>query len=155
MENILQLWLTMEPWVGFLNQPWQTLRLTRWIIKLQSFSVRVQYRKGQCNVQLRQKKQGDSPAVLKTLTDVSWSIPGDWDNLQEHQLFDISLTPLWGEAQKPTNASHIHYAMHNQCLYRAIPNKRGGRQMQHCLQYTYANPLSGHLGHTNPFQLIW
>lgn len=60
------------------------------------------------------QKEGDAPpALLNTVTNVSWSIPDDCEKLGEFQHADESLKPLWQLTQKPLHPDHIQYTVRN------------------------------------------
>lgn len=141
------------------KHPNPSSRLTRWVLRLQTFDFMVQYRKGQCNTVpdslSRRWEPVDAHLAVHEATDQQWGLPCGWEELEKAQRSDETLRDLWEDARSEPDVHRIHYCVINHFLYRQTPKQTGCSLLQlvipttlrqRFLQYAHDNPLSGHLG---------
>ena len=145
------------------NCPKTTSRLTRWTLRLQSFSFRVHYKKGCCNIVPDALSRAPQPGnqsseeacVAVVATKSYWSnLPTSLQDIGKAQDSDTLCQELVHSVCEPT-PGRIHYQLQQGVLYRGVPSKYGGFNYQmvvpavlipEFLAYFHDSPFGGHLG---------
>jgi hypothetical protein len=143
------------------NCPKTSSRLTRWILRLQQFCFRVQYRKGCLNVAPDALSRAHEPLSIQP--SPCWAVaarshselPTTLAEIAQEQEKDPRVTELQPDNSQVCPPNRISFVMHQGVLYRRIPLSDQGEKCQlvvpqslvpEFLWYFHDNPLGGHLG---------
>ena len=140
------------------NCPKTSSRLTRWTLRLQPYSFRVNYKKGCCNVvpdALSRAPPLSEGNVCVAVAKSYWSaIPSSLQDIECAQQADILCKEIGLSIEQPTPGC-IHYEYQQGVLYRGVPSKYGGFNYRmvapavlvpEFLAYFHDSPFGGHLG---------
>ena len=140
------------------NCPKTSSRLTRWTLRLQPYSFKVNYKKGCCNVvpdALCRAPPLSEGNVCVAVAKSYWSaLPSSLQDIESAQKSDILCKELGLAIEQPT-PGRIHYEYQQGVLYRGVASKYGGFNYQmvtpavlvpEFLAYFHDSPLGGHLG---------
>ena len=135
-------------------------RLTRWILRLQQFQFRVQYRKGLHNIVPDALSRAVAPPsatayVASNTSHCTSDLPTTLSDIQEAQERDPEISDMAKQSAATCKPDRIGYTLLQGILYRWSPVRLGGDKYQlvvpkslvmSFLEYFHNHPLSGHLG---------
>lgn len=117
------------------NCPKTSSRLTRWILRLQQFQFKVQYRKGLHNIVPDALSRAVTPPPSATACVAVNTSPGSTDlptslsAIREAQEQDTEVSDLAKESTTNSRPDRVGFTMVQGLLYRHSPMRGGGRQV--------------------------